>query len=330
MDNTIYKLTNKNGIEVELMAYGARIKSIKTPDKHGKIENVVLGYDTVPAYYKGDPFFGAICGRVANRIENARFVMDGKTYILDANNQNNHLHGGNTGFHVQNWEVDEIELPTADKAYRLSLKSEDGHEGYPGNLDVQIIYALTPQNELAIEYQATTDRLTPVNLTSHGYFNLNGTGNDNVLEHDLQINATHFTPLSSSYVPSGEIAPVDGRGMDFRTFKKIREALESKDEQIEFARGIDHNWVINKEMDQLGLAAILEEQISGRKMEVFTTKPGLQVYIAMHLPGEQKYGGVALEAQHFANSPNIPAFPSVFLKPEDTYRHTTVYKFGLI
>lgn len=328
MDENIYKLTNNNGVEVEFIAYGGRLKSVRVPDKNGKVDNILLGYDTVSEYYNGDPFYGAICGRVANRISNARFNMNNETYELVANDDTNHLHGGNTGFHVQYWDVREIQLPTASKAYKLSLKSPDGHEGYPGNVNIQVIYALTPDNELVIEYEATTDKITPVNLTSHGYFNLNGIGKDNVLTHQLQINADVFTPLTEKHVPTGEIATVEGRGADFRKPKSIQEALDSQDEQFEMFGGIDHNWVLNKENDQLGPAAVIHEAKTGRKMEVYTTEPGLQVYIAMHLPGSQKFGAIALEAQHFPDAPNNPSFPTIFLKPGETYKQTTVYKFG--
>ena len=325
-----YKLSNSNGIEIEFISYGGRLKSIKTPDRNGIIEDILLGYNTLEEYLAGDYYIGALCGRYANRIENGVYMSDGKKIQLTQNNDGNHLHGGFTGFHAKLWNVTKN-----GNSYVLSLHSEDGEEGYPGNVDVEVTYSLTDDNKLIIDYKAVTDKPTHINLTSHGYFNLGGEGNGNITNHFLKLNADHFTPLTEKSVPSGEIRSVAGIAMDFRETKKVISALETNYEQIELVGGIDHNWILNGRENELKPAAELYEEQSGRVMEMYTTQPGVQVYVGLHFNGEKgksgksynKYGGIAIEGQHFPNSPNIHEFPSTLIKPGQTYKQRCIYKF---
>jgi len=280
---------------------------------------------------------------VANRTEDAKLVINGNKYPIESNNGNNHLHGGNEGFHVQHWEVEPYQHTLAEQAYKLKLLSPDGHEGYPGNLLVEVVYALTSENELVIEYHAQTDKTTALSLTSHGYFNLAGVAsNKNILHHELMIFADQYTPLKHNQVPTGELEDVEGTPFDFRKFKPIKDALVTDNTQIAIAGGIDHNWVLNKDNNELSVAAVLQEKVTGRTMGVYTTKPGMQVYLGMHFnPNDamyqtgddlvfDKFSGIALEAQYFPNAANQVNFPSIILEPEKEYRHTTVYKFGLL
>jgi len=279
---------------------------------------------------------GALCGRVANRIGNGKFTLEGKTYKLSQNDRTNHLHGGPKGFSSQIWKVDKIDLTNYSSAYKLTYLSADGEENYPGNLSVEVIYALNNNNEFLIDMHATTDKTTVVNLTSHPYFNLNGVGGGKIFNHELLVNADTFTPLNEVSVPTGEIKKVKGTDMDFSLPVKLGDRISSKYEQIKLVGGIDHNWVILKEMGTMGLACSVRVPESGRAIEVYTTQPGIQVYTSMHFNGSEKgkgdipftqYCGIAIEPQNFPDAPNKPNFPSAVLTPDKKYNEKIVYKF---
>lgn len=335
MNNTIYKLQNKNGVEIAFLAYGCKVISIKTPDRDGNIKDIVLGYPDLDGYLKGDLYFGAMCGRNSNRIDKGVFTLEGKTYQLETNNPPNNLHGGTEGFHCKYWDVEPITIPGRAAAYKLSYFAKDGESGYPGNLTVTVIYSLTEDNEFVIDMHATTDKATLVNMVNHSYFNLHGEGEGNILDHKLMINANEMTPLGSNMVPTGEILKVANSALDFTKPKYVQSALDEGHEQISLVNCIDHNWVINKPLNELGLHARLTEEKSGRGIEVYSTQPGIQIYIGVHLDGSdkgkgkayEKYGGIAMETQHFPDAINHDNFPSVVLKPGDEYKHTCVYKF---
>jgi len=311
---------------------GARIVSLFAPDKFGKLDDVVLGYENLTDYIKHDSYFGAVIGRYANRIAKGKFSLNGKDYQLTKNNGPNALHGGPVGFHRVFWNV----IPFKENSLLMTYLCKDGEEGYPGNLDISITYALTDKNELVIDYEASTDQDTIINLTQHSFFNLAGAGNGNILNHELMINANEFTPVDDTLIPTGELRKVNGTAFDFLTLCKIGERIDQKDEQLKFGNGYDHNWVLNKKEDELSLAAKITEPSSGRIMEVWTTEPGLQFYSGNFLDGKDlgKNGkpylfrsSFCLEAQHFPDSPNRPSFPSTVLKPSASYRQQTVYKF---
>ena len=331
-------LKNGNGIEVSFIARGGQIISIMAPDKNGQFADVIIGYDTVEQALAGDAYLGAICGRYANRIHAGKLKIEGKEYQLDINNGPNHLHGGFDGFNSRVWDVVPVELKKYVSAYQLSLVSADGDQNYPGELSVQIIYGLTEQNEFCIEYSAKTSATTVVNLTSHPYFNLQGSGVGTVENHLLKVNATRFTPLSNvKGTVSGEIIPVHGTALDFTHGKLIGEACKSSDEQIQMVDGIDHNFVIDGYDETLKLAATLSEPDSGRVLEIFTDQPGVQFYTGSHFDGSVsgknnlpilKWGGLAIETQKFPDSPNHSQFPSTVLRPGETYKHTCIYKFS--
>ena len=323
-----YILTNKNGMAVKLMNYGATVTSIMVPDRNNEMGDVVLGFDSLPGYMgPGNSFFGVIAGRYANRIAKGQFVLDGNTYSLAKNNNGNSLHGGLKGFDkvVWNGKVDE-----SDSSLVFSYLSKDGEEGYPGNLNVTVTYKLTDDNALRISYTATTDKATPVNLTNHSYFNLSAGKKDNILDHVLQLKAGRYTPVDNSLIPTGEIKNVEGTPMDFRQPKPVGRDLG----QVE--GGYDHNWVFDKAEKQLEQVGRLSDPSSGRFMEFYTTEPAVQFYSGNFLNGQQgknglvykKHGGMCLEAQHYPDSPNQPNFPSTILRPGDTYQQTTIYKFG--
>ncbi len=332
----IYTLTNSKGAEARIITYGGAVVSLKVPDKHGKFGDVVLGYDSIAAYEKHTAFFGALIGRYGNRIGKAKFSLGGKEYKLSANNGENHLHGG-IGYDRVIWSA----RPSTDAAgAKLELKylSRDGEEGYPGNLDIKVVYILTENNELKIDYSATTDKDTVVNLTHHSYFNLAGSGNSSILDHQLTINADRFTPTDSGSIPTGELRRVNGTPFDFLQATAVGSRIGEADEQLKFGLGYDHNWVLNKKGKELSLAATVYESTSGRVMEVHTTEPGLQFYSGNFLDGAingksgQKYpyrSGFCLEAQHFPDSPNKPQFPSTELKKGKKYSQTTIYKFSI-
>lgn len=316
-----------------IITYGGIITALRVPDRNGQMDNVVLGFNSLAEYEAGNPYFGALIGRYGNRLANARFTLNGKTYTLAANNGSNALHGGLKGFDKQVWKA----TPTPS-GVELSYLSRDGEEGYPGNLNATVVYTLTDQNELRIDYSATTDQPTVVNLTNHSYFNLAGNGSGTIERHIIQLNADRYTPVNENLIPTGELAPVAGTPFDFRQPKQIRGSIRSGHEQVVRGRGVDHNFVLNRTDNQsLVFAARVYEPDSGRTMEVFTTEPGIQFYTGNFLDGTKvgssgglirQGDGLCLETQHFPDSPNQPSFPSTVLNPGETYRSTTVFKFS--
>ena len=328
----IYTLTNKHGMKVKIMTYGALVTEIHVPDRNGKFDDVALGFDNLDAYLKGHPYFGAIIGRVANRIAKGKFVLEGKAYNLATNNGPNSLHGGTKGFDKVVWKASTTPVASG-VALNFTYVSKDGEEGYPGKLTASVTYTLTAQNELRIEYQAITDQATPVNLTNHSYFNLAGTKGVNIHDHLLEIMADHYTPVDDTLIPTGEIRSVQGTPLDFTKPTAIGARIgELKGEP----GGYDHNYVLRKGGAALPLVARVQEPTTGRVLEMFTTEPGLQFYSGNFLDGTlkgkkgvtyQKHFGFCLEAQHFPDSVNKPNFPTVILRPGHTYTQTTVYKF---
>jgi aldose 1-epimerase len=330
----IYTLTNASGMEARITNFGAILVSVKTPDRNGKLDDVVLGFDTVDGYSGEHPYFGAIVGRYGNRIAKGRFTLNGKEYKLATNNGPNALHGGIKGFDKALWQAQ----PVGNSALKLTYLSKDGEEGYPGNLTVTVTYTLSDANELRLDYTASTDKDTVINITNHSYFNLAGQGTGDVLGHRVMLNADRFTPVDSTLIPTGELRPVAGTPFDFRQPHAIGERIDAKeDQQIQFGGGYDHNWVLNGNMGTLRSAARVVEPKSGRVLEVQTTEPGVQFYTGNFLDGtikgkggkvyDKRYG-FCLETQHFPNSPNEPKFPSPVLKAGDTYKSTTVFKFS--
>lgn len=330
-DITLYKLTNPNGFSAEIMNYGATVVALYTPDKSGTMGDVILGYDSLSGYLqRGNPYFGAIVGRYANRIAKAQFVLDGKTYKLSANDNGNTLHGGLKGFDKVVWQAVEGKTDTS-ATLTLTYQSKDAEEGYPGNLSVEVIYSVTKDNALQIDYKATTDKATPINLSNHNYYNLSAGQSPTILDHELMLNADHYTPVNAQLIPTGKIEAVKGGPMDFTSPKPVGKDI------AQVQGGYDHNFVLNKTGDGLSLAATLYDPASGRFMEMFTTEPGVQFYSGNFLNGSltnkngksiPKHGGMCLEAQHFPNSPNQADFPNVILKPGETYRQTTIYRFS--
>jgi aldose 1-epimerase len=328
----IYTFRNRRGMEARIMTYGGIIVSLKTPDKNNRLDDIVLGCDSLDGYLKNNPYFGAIIGRYGNRIANGKFTLDGKAYALAANNGANHLHGGLKGFDKVVWKA-EVDKP--ETKLKLSYLSKDGEEGYPGNLAVTATYALTEENELQIEFTATTDKPTLCNLTHHSYFNLRGGGD--ILGHVVKINAEKFTPVDGNLIPTGELRAVAGTPLDFRQPAPIGARVNSDNGQIRLAKGYDHNWVLDKPPGRLGLAARIHEPATGRVMELFTTAPGMQFYTGNFLDGTitgkggrayQFRDGFCMEPQGFPDSPNHPEFPSTRLSPGETYNHTIIYKFS--
>jgi aldose 1-epimerase len=333
----IYTLTNTRGVEAKIITYGGAVVSLTVPDKNGKLGDVVLGYDSVADYEKHTSFFGALIGRYGNRIGKAKFALNGKQFTLTANNGENHLHGGPKGYDRVVWAA-RPSINAAEANLEMTYMSRDGEEGYPGNLNIKVVYTLTEKNELKIVYSATSDKDTVVNLTHHSYFNLAGAGNNSILGHQLILNADRFTPTGSGSIPTGELRSVKGTPFDFTQSKEIGVRIDQADEQLKFGRGYDHNWVLNKTGNELSLAAAVYEPISGRVMEVLTTEPGMQFYSGNFLDGAikgksgQNYpyrSGFCLEAQHFPDSPNKPQFPSTVLKKGRTYSQTTTYRFSV-
>jgi len=328
----LYTLTNAKGSEARIMTYGGVVVSLKVPDRSGALGDVVAGFDNLEGYLTPPPYFGAIIGRYGNRIGGGRFSLGGMEYPLAKNDGANHLHGGMRGFDKRVWSA----KPLSPQSLELSYLSKDGEEGYPGNLSATVTYTLTDAHELRIEYSATTDKETVVNLTNHSYFNLAGEGD--ILGHQVMIHADRFTPVDKGLIPTGELKSVAGTPFDFLTAKTIGERIEQKDEQLIFGRGYDHNWVLNRTGSGLETAAKVTDPKSGRVMEVFTTEPGLQFYTGNFLDGTLKGKGrvytrrsaFCMETQHFPDSPNKTAFPPTVLKPGDTYRTTTVYRFSTI
>lgn len=332
----LYTLTNRHGMEAKITNYGATVVSLVVPDREGRMEDVLLGYDTLEGYLQSTFYVGPVVGRYANRIAKGRFKLNGKEYKLAANNGENHLHGGINGFDKVVWKARTLRTRDGD-AVELSYLSPDGEEGYPGNLLVRVVYTLTNRNELRIDYSATTDKDTIVNLTNHAYFNLAGHGNGQILNHSLMINADRFTPSDEKAIPTGELRSVAGTPFDFRRATVIGARIEQNDEQLKFGRGYDHTFVINGWAGTLRQAARASEPTTGRVMEVWTTEPGMQFYTgnylesAMRGKGGKAYGeryGFCLETQHFPDSPNKPRFPSTVLRKGARFASTTVYKFS--
>jgi aldose 1-epimerase len=330
-DVFLYTLTNAKGVQVKISTYGGTVTSWVSPDKNDKPSNIVLGFDSLSGYLAKPPYFGALVGRYGNRIAKGKFKIDTAQYTLATNNGVNHLHGGNKGFDKVVWDAATDNDSTATLV--LSYVSKDGEEGYPGNLKVDVRYTLTDDDELKIEYNATTDKATPVNLTNHSYFNLTGdAGNTTILDHTLMIDADNFTPVDSSLIPTGEIKSVKGTAFDFTAPKKIGRDIAS------VQGGYDHNWVLNKKDASLQKVAVLSDSISGRSLEVYTTEPGLQFYTGNFLDGTFKardgkpinqHAALCMETQHFPDSPNEPAFPTTILKPGQKYHSETVYKLSV-
>lgn len=331
----LYTLRNKNGMVVRIMNYGGIIQSVMVPDKNGKLGDVVLGYDNVNEYLTNSPYFGALIGRYGNRIAKGRFTLDGVSYQLATNNYPNSLHGGVRGFDKVIWQA---QAGCSDQGQTLELTyvSHDGEEGYPGQLKVTALYTLTDDNAIRLDYTATCDKDTILNLTQHSYFNLAGHGD--ILNHIVYINADKFTPVDSTLIPTGELKPVAGTPFDFRTPTAVGARINDNDEQLKFAGGYDQNWVINHPMGELGLDARVTEPTTGRVLEVSSTEPGLQFYTGNFLDGTmQGKGGwvyqfrnaFVMEPQHYPDSPNHDNFPSVVLHPGDTYHNTIVYRFSV-
>jgi aldose 1-epimerase len=332
----LFTLHNNAGTEVRITNYGGIITSIKTPDARGVVADIALGFDKLEPYLQPGPYFGAIIGRFGNRIANSRFELNGNSYSLDANDGVNHLHGGLVGFDKVIWSATTFAQEDA-VGLKLFYLSRDGDQGYPGNLQVTVTYTLTNENTLLVEYYAITDKATPVNLTQHSYFNLAGKGD--VLQHQLIINADHFTPVGKGLIPLGGSRSVNNTAFDFRELKTIGADIESDDEQLAIAGGYDHNFVLNKNpLNELNFAARATEPSSGRVLEVWTDEPGVQFYSGNFLDGTlsgkgltyHRRNGFCLETQHFPDAPNQPDFPTTILQPGDEYRTSTAFKFSTV
>lgn len=332
----LYILKNKNGVEISVTNFGARVVEIWVPDRDGNFEDIVLGHDHVDKYihFKGERFLGATIGRYGNRIDKGRFELDSVSYQLPINDEPNSLHGGTKGFDMVVWDAE----PEGAQKLNLSYLSKDGEEGYPGNLSVKMTYELTDNDEFIITHSAVTDKKTVLNLTHHSFFNLHGAGNGSINDHKLMINADKFTPINEVLIPTGEQLAVSGTPMDFQEPTLIGERVNSDDEQLKFGHGYDHNWVLKrKTANELELAATVYESHSGRLLEVWTTEPGLQFYGGNFFDGSMIGKGgksydfrasLALETQHFPDSPNHSDFPSTVLMPDEIYNHVCVYKFA--
>ncbi|RZL69268.1 MAG: galactose mutarotase [Pedobacter sp.] len=330
---SLYTLKNKNGVSVSITNYGGRVVSLLVPDKNNKLTDVVLGYDSIGSYRKkGEPFFGALIGRYGNRIAKGKFSLEGKEYQLQLNDGLNTLHGGTDGFFSKVWDAKKIDAEKLE----LTYSSKDGEAGYPGKLDVKVTYTLTDDNALKIDYSATTDKATIVNLTNHAYFNLNGEGNPTILDHELYIDANAYTPVDSTLIPTGKLQPVMRTAFDFNKAKTIGKNIDENDQQLVFGKGYDHNFALNKH-DDTKAVAIVKSTLTGITMEVYTSEPGLQFYSGNFLTGVDKDGkggksyphrsAFCLETQHFPDAPNHPNFASTVLKPGEVYKTTTTYKF---
>jgi aldose 1-epimerase len=325
----LFTLTNAQNATLKVSTYGGTITALEVPDKDGNFADVVLGFNNFQDYLGAHPFFGVIAGRYANRIALCRFTLDGVEYKLAATDGRHHLHGGVVGFDKVVWDGEEVK--TADAVgVKLTYLSKDGEEGYPGNLRTTVTYWWNNNNELVIEYEAETDKPTVINLTNHSYFNLSGEGSGDILGHEIMINADRYTAVDNELIPTGELAPVEGTALDLRTTKPIGAGF------TELKDGYDHNYVLNKEGDELSLAARVSDPKSGRKMEVYTTQPGVQFFTGNTMDGTlkgksgriyHKHAGFCLETQHFPDSPNHPSFPTTRLNPGETFREKTIYKF---
>jgi aldose 1-epimerase len=336
---SVYTLKNAHGMEVRALDYGGIILSLRVPDRNGRFDDVVLGYDSLDGYLRASPYFGALIGRYGNRIAGGRFTLEGRTYTLARNRGPNHLHGGLKGFDKVVWDVESFQSPDG-VGLVLRYVSPDGEEGYPGTLRARVTYTLTDRNELIFDYHAITDKATPVNLTQHSYFNLAGDGKGDILGHVVTLNADAFTPVDSTLIPTGAIKSVTGTPFDFRTPTPIGARIGQDDQQLRYGQGYDHNFVLNRRADDRNptLAARVSEPSSGRVMEIHTTEPGMQFYTGNYLDGtlrgkngvvyQHRYG-FAMETQHFPDSPNKPAFPSSILRPGEEYRSRTIYAFSV-
>ncbi len=331
----VFTLRNANGMEVEVIEYGGIVTRILAPDRDGQLADVVLGMSDLDGYVAGTPYFGALIGRYGNRIGGARFTLDGETYELSMNDGPNSLHGGERGFDKVVWDAEPM-----DGAVGLVLRytSPDGEMGYPGTVVATVTYTMNNRNELAVDYHATTDAATPINLTQHSYFNLGGEGSGDVLDHELMIDAAAFTPVDSTLIPTGEIRPVEGTPFDFRTATPIGARIDADDRQLRYGLGYDHNWVLDRDGDGLEVAARLIHPGSGRTLEIRTTEPGIQFYSGNFLDGTltgkaghvyQHRNWLCLETQHFPDSPNQPSFPPTILRPGEDFRSRTVMAFGV-
>jgi len=332
---TIYTLRNQNGMEARILNYGGIVQSLRVPDKNGNFGDVVLGYDNLAGYLTNSPYFGALIGRYGNRIAKGQFTLDGVTYHLATNNGPNALHGGIKGFDKVVWAAKLLQTPDSP-ALQLTYVSGDGEEGYPGILKIKAVYTVTRDKALRLDYTATTDKDTIVNLTHHSYFNLAGHGN--ILGHIVYLNADKFTPVDNTLIPTGELSPVEGTPFDFRIPTAIGARIGQDDEQLKFGNGYDHNWVINHPMGELALDARVTEPTTGRMLEVWSTEPGLQFYTGNFLDGTltgkggwtyQFRNAFVMEPQHYPDSSNHPNFPSVVLHPGEVYHNTILYRFGV-
>ena len=334
----LYTLKNSNGMVAQITNFGAKIVSIYVPDRDGNFADIVLGYESIEGYIKGNAYFGAICGRYANRIANGKFVIGDKTYQLPINNGPNSLHGGPEGFNNQVFETKGVISTSEDEKVEMVYVSKDGEMGYPGTVILKVTYSLTTDNELNLSFEAVTDKATHINICGHSFFNLSGEGNGDILKHVLTLNADRFTPVSDSLIPTGELREVEGTPMDFRKPEVVGKRINSDYEQLTFGKGYDHNWVINNnKAEELTLAAVCHDPESDRILEVYTTQPGIQLYTGNWLDGSDKgkggksYGmrsALCLETQNFPDSPNKPGFPSTLLRPGEKYNHTCLYKFS--
>ena len=332
---TLYTLTNSHGVEIKAMNYGGIILSIKVPDRKGQLADIVLGHETMEGYVPNPPFLGAIVGRYANRIAGGTFTLDGKAYNLPKNDGPNTLHGGtDKTFNKVVWDGEPLK---GKSGVAFTYLSKDGDDGFPGNLKLKVTYTVTDANELVIDYEATTDKATPINLSQHSYFNLAGEGTSDILSHEIMINADRFTPVDKNLIPTGELRPVKGTPFDFTTSTRVGARIEDTYDQMVLGHGYDHNWVINRKGDGLTIAARVYEPTSGRVLEVSTTQPGVQFYTGNFLDGTvtgkqghvyKRRFGLCLETQHFPDSPNHPDFPSTILKPGETFKSKTVFKFS--
>jgi len=333
-DVFLYTLTNKKGDVIKITNYGAAIAEIDVPDRNGIRENVTFGYDNIDGYTKGDPYFGKIVGRFANRIAKGKFSLDGKEYTLDINNSPNSLHGGSTGWHSRVWDA-QILSNTNFPAVKFTYVSPDMEEGYPGKVTCEVVYTWTDSDEIIMDYKATTDKNTVINLTNHAYFNLHGTGTGDILDHILTLKASSFTPIDSTLIPTGEIRPVEGTPFDFRTPHAIGERIGQNYDQLIFGKGYDHNFVLDnaEEVD-----AMVYDPSTGRVLEVITDEPGMQFYSGNFLDATQKgrggkiykyRSGFCLETQHYPDSPNQASFPSVLLTPDEPFTSSTIYRFSV-